>query len=164
LKNLFKLWNAANLSFTPKVHSLLVHALEQVQLFQGIGDTLEDDIKHMHQISARIESRVSRKKIKNQQALVHSRLEAIASNVEVIANIKERKIAAKRKIKSTTTESAENRAKKLKEERNERREQAGINIQETNYPKLTRKHEERKTELLLLTELIVNSINTSQTI
>jgi hypothetical protein len=134
LKNLFKLWSAVNLSFTPKVHSLLVHALEQVQLFQGIGDTLEDDIEHMHQISARIESRVSQMKNKDQQALVHSRLEAIASNVEVITNIEERKIAAERKIKSTTTESAENTAKRLKEERNEWREQAGINIQETYYP------------------------------
>jgi len=164
LKNLFKLWNAANLSFTPKVHSLLVHALEQVQLFQGIGDILEADIKHMHQISARIKSCVSRMKNKDQQALVHSRLEAITSNVEVITNIEERKIAAKCKIKSTTTESAENRAKRLKEERNERREQAGINIQETNYPKLTSKHEERKAKLLLFTELNVNSINTSKTI
>jgi hypothetical protein len=157
-------WNAANLSFTPIVHSLLVHALEQVQLFQGIGDSLEDDIEHMYQISARIKSRVSQMKNKDQQALVHSRLEAIASNVEVITNIEERKIAANRKIKSTTTESAENRAKRLKEERNERREQAGINIQETNYPKLTSKHEERKAELLLLTEMNANSINASQTV
>jgi len=86
-------WNAANLSFTPIVHSLLVHALEQVQLFQGIGDSLEDDIEHMYQISARIKSRVSQMKNKDQQALVHSRLEAIASNVEVITNIEERKIA-----------------------------------------------------------------------
>jgi hypothetical protein len=67
LMNLFNLWTTANLNFTPKVHSILVHALEQVKLFNGIGDTLEDDIEHMHQISARIESCVSQMKNKEQQ-------------------------------------------------------------------------------------------------
>jgi hypothetical protein len=77
----------------------------------------------------------------NQQAFVHSRLEAFESYVEAIANIEERKIAAKCKIKSATTESTENRAIRLKEERNERREQAGIIIQQT---KLTSKHDEKE--------------------
>ena len=152
LQNLFNLWNAANLSFTPKVHSLLVHALEQFQLFQGIGDTLEDDIEHMHQISARIESRVSRMKNKEQQAFVHSRMEAIESNVEVIAKIEERKVEAKRKIKSATLEGAEIRAKRLKKERDDRRVQAAISIQQTSYAKLTSKHDETKAQLLLLTD------------
>ena len=34
LKNLFNLWNAADLNFIPKVHSLLAHALEQAKAFQ----------------------------------------------------------------------------------------------------------------------------------
>jgi hypothetical protein len=40
-------------------------------------DTLEDDIEHMQQISARIESCVSQIKNKEQQAFVHSRIESI---------------------------------------------------------------------------------------
>jgi hypothetical protein len=89
LQNLFKLWSATNLNFTPKIHSILVHALEQVRFFHGIGDTLEDDIEHMHQISARIESRVSHMKNKDQQAYVHSRMESIQSNVAVVTKIEE---------------------------------------------------------------------------
>jgi hypothetical protein len=45
--------------------------------FQGIGDTLEDDVERIHQISAKIEAHVSRMKNKNQQANVHSKMEAI---------------------------------------------------------------------------------------
>jgi hypothetical protein len=74
-------------------------------------------MEHMHQISSRIESRVSQVKNKEQQAFLHSKMEAIESNVEVIAKIEERKKAAARKIKSTTTESAALRAKRLEEEK-----------------------------------------------
>ena len=118
LKNLFNLWKASDLNFTPKVHSILAHALEQAKVFQGIGDTLEDDIEHMHQISARIESRISRMKNKEQQAFVHSRMEAIQCNVQVSEIIEERKIEAKRKM--NTVHNAESRAKRLKEERDDR--------------------------------------------
>jgi hypothetical protein len=67
----------ANLSFTPKVHCLLSHAIHQMRCFEGIGDTLEDDVDHVHQISAHIEARVSRMKDKDKQALVHSKMEVI---------------------------------------------------------------------------------------
>jgi hypothetical protein len=99
LRTLFKLWSATNLNFTPKIHSNLVHALEQVRYFHGIGDTLEDDIEHMHQISAQIESRVSRMLNKDQQAFVHSRMESIQSNVAVVTKIEDRNKDAKRKMK-----------------------------------------------------------------
>jgi hypothetical protein len=67
----------ANLSFTTKIHCLLVHAIHQMRSFEGIGNTLEDDVEHMHQISARIEAGVSHMKDKNKQALVHSKMEVI---------------------------------------------------------------------------------------
>jgi hypothetical protein len=38
LQNLDFLWKSAGLSYTPKVHSVLVHALEQIKECQGIGD------------------------------------------------------------------------------------------------------------------------------
>ncbi len=43
--------------------------------------------------------------------------------------------------------------KKLKEEREERWARAAIAIQQISYAKLITKHEERKSELLLLTQL-----------
>ncbi len=48
LSNLDYMWKMAKLSFSPKMHCLLVHAIHQMQLFEGIGDTLEDDVEHMH--------------------------------------------------------------------------------------------------------------------
>jgi hypothetical protein len=44
LTNLDYLWKAANMSYTSKIHSILVQALEQMQRCQGIGDMLEDDV------------------------------------------------------------------------------------------------------------------------
>ncbi len=38
------LWKVAGLSYTPKIHSVLVHALEQMRKSKGIGDMLEDDV------------------------------------------------------------------------------------------------------------------------
>ena len=87
LGNLAYLWKMANMRFTPKIHCLLSHAIHQMRCFEGIGDTLEDDVEHMHQISARIEARVSRMKDKDKQALVHSKMEAIQFNAEVSENI-----------------------------------------------------------------------------
>jgi hypothetical protein len=57
--------------------------------FGGIGDTLEDDVKHMHQISAQIESRVSQMKNKGQQAHFHSKFEVIQNCAMVKEKIEE---------------------------------------------------------------------------
>jgi hypothetical protein len=149
LENLFKLWDEACLSFTPKVHSLLSHALEQMKRLGGIGDTLEDDIEHMHQISARLEARVSRMKNKEQQAFIHSKMESIQSHKEVTKKVEEVKMESKRNFTKRNLEfCAQTRTKKLKEERDERRAQAAIAIEQTSYAKLTTTHEERKSELL----------------
>jgi len=50
------LWKVANLSYTPKIHSILVHELDEMKQLQGIGDMLEDDVEHIHQMAARIET------------------------------------------------------------------------------------------------------------
>ena len=89
LQNLFKLCSATNLTFTPKIHSILVHALEQARFFLRIGDTLENDMEHMHQIHAWIEPHVSHMKNEDQQAFVPSRMESIQSNVAVVTKIEE---------------------------------------------------------------------------
>jgi hypothetical protein len=100
LENLHYLWNQANLSFTPKIHSLLNHAVEQMRKYNGIGDTLEDDIEQIHQISAKIESRVSRMKNKGQQAHVHSKMEAIQNCSMVREKIQQSQLASKRVFKN----------------------------------------------------------------
>ncbi len=115
------------MNFTPKIHSILVHALEQARFFLRIGDTLEDDMEHMHQIHAWIEPHVSHMKNEDQQAFVPSRMESIQSNVAVVTKIEERNKDTKHKMKA----SADIRAKWLKEERNEGQEQAAIKIQQT---------------------------------
>jgi hypothetical protein len=89
LDNLDYMWKMAKMNFTPKLHCLLVHAIYHMRLFEWIGDTLEDDMEHMHQISARIEAQLSHMKDKDKQALVHSKMEAIQFNVEVTEKIEQ---------------------------------------------------------------------------
>jgi hypothetical protein len=48
------LWSSAGLSFMPKIHGLLAHAVEQVERLNGIGDLLEDDLEHLHQMSKKL--------------------------------------------------------------------------------------------------------------
>ncbi len=72
IESLDYLWEHAGLSFTPKIHGRLAHASNQVELLGGIGDMLENDLEHLHQISKKISDRTSRIKNKHQQALSHS--------------------------------------------------------------------------------------------
>jgi hypothetical protein len=81
--NLNYLWTQAHLNFTPKLHSTLEHSLDHMRRFNGIGDMLEDDVEHIHQIAAKIEARVSRMKNKSGQALVHSKMEAMQNSREI---------------------------------------------------------------------------------
>ena len=85
LGNLKKLWNAANLSHTPKVHSLLHHATKQMQKFEGIGDLLEDDVEKMHQIAGNFEARSSRLNSATGRAVAQSKMEAMSHNATYAA-------------------------------------------------------------------------------
>jgi hypothetical protein len=87
--------------------------------FGGIGDTLEDDVEYMHQMSARIESRVSRMKNEGQQAFVHCKIEFIQNCAKVKSKIEESQMAAKCHVTNNrnTELCALNRAKKAKVER-----------------------------------------------
>jgi hypothetical protein len=104
LENLDYLWKNAGLSYTPKVHSLLAHALEQMRECEGIGDMLEDDVEHIHQIAARIEARTSRMKDKARQAFVHSKIEAIQNSQVIKAKLVASQEYAKRKFKKRNPE------------------------------------------------------------
>jgi hypothetical protein len=101
LSNLDYLWKVAGMSYTPNIHSVLVHALEQMRKSKGIGDMLEDDVEHIHQIAARIEARTSQMKNETQQAFVHSKIEHIQNIQEIKAKL----------------ESSQKSKKKLEEEK-----------------------------------------------
>ncbi len=73
LKNLQKLWDNARMSFTPNIHGVLAHTIEQVRRFEDIGDILEDDLEHLHQTAARIYSCIRSIKGKKTNLLFHAR-------------------------------------------------------------------------------------------
>ena len=104
LSNLEYLWEIAGMSYTPKIHGVLVHALDQMKRLKGIGDMLEDDIEHMHQISARIESRTNRIKNKPQQPLVYSQIEHIQNSQEIKVKIASSQQNSQRKFKRRNDE------------------------------------------------------------
>jgi hypothetical protein len=95
--NLNYLWSKAQMSFTPKLHGTLDHALDHMKRHNGFGDMLEDDVEHVYQISARIEARVSRMKNKKGQANVHSKMEAMQNSREV-REATDRSIALSRRV------------------------------------------------------------------
>lgn len=122
LQNLDFLWKSAGLSYTPKLHGVLVHALEQMKRCEGIGDILEDDVEHIHQIAAKIETRTSRMKDKSKQAFVHSKIEAIQNSQEIKSKLAVSKKDAKRNFKKRNIElDSEQRQHKQKLERDSSR-------------------------------------------
>jgi hypothetical protein len=122
LQNSDYLWKNAGLSYIPKVHSALVHALEQIREFPGIGDMMEDDVEHIHQLAAKIEARTSRMKDKARQAFVHSKIEAIQNSHEIKAKLAASKEQAKRNFKKRNMDlDSEQRKTKLKIERDSSR-------------------------------------------
>jgi hypothetical protein len=46
-----ELMEGCKLSHTPKKHSLIMNALQQMIMYGGIGDILEDNVMKMHQIA-----------------------------------------------------------------------------------------------------------------
>lgn len=120
-----------------------------MRYLEGFGDTLEDDVEHMHQISARIEARVSRMKDKDRQAFVHSKMEAIQFNAAVTETIQGRKEKAARNFKKRNMElCASTRAAKMKKERDEKRTETLIAVEEKPHDQLITLYEKEKAEML----------------
>jgi hypothetical protein len=105
LRQLDHLWSKAGLSFTPKIHGILYHALHQWKLLRGFGDMLEDDLEHLHQTSKRISDRTSRMRNKTQQAFSHSKIEAKLNNKEICAATSAVELDAKRTFKKRKTDT-----------------------------------------------------------
>jgi len=149
LVNLDFLWDKADLSFTPKIHGLIAHAVEQVQRLEGIGDVLEDDLEHLHQTSVKITACVSRMKNKGQQAFVHSKMEAKRSNIEVRERVEKSQEASKRAFKKRNMElDSTVRAVKAKTERDGSRMETMLFVQQKPQLTLQTRHEIEKQQYL----------------
>jgi hypothetical protein len=149
LRNLHYLWTQAKLSFTPKIHGLLSHAVPQMRHFHGFGDTLEDDVERIHQISAQIESPVSRMKNKGKQAHVHSKMEAIQNCNLVKEKIEASQTLSKRVFKKQNQElCAHERGKRLKIERDSSRSETMRFLEGNPHAPVISSHEMSKAEML----------------
>jgi hypothetical protein len=121
LKKLNYLWTTANLGKTPKFHSLLENALQQASYIGGFGDMLEDGAEMMHQIAGRFESRASKIKGHEKQALSHAKMEAIAKDSQKIDK------------HTLTVNKKEERRKPLKSERDEVQVKTNEEIKKNTY-------------------------------
>jgi len=141
------LWSSAGLSFTPKIHGVLAHAVEQVERLNGIGDLLEDDLEHLHQMSKKIADRTSRIKVKDQQARSHSQMEAKLNNSNIIMQMEKSQAESKRVFKRRRVDAAE-RAANAKKERDESRLETITSVEEKPYSRMVSLYESEKESLL----------------
>jgi hypothetical protein len=110
------LLSKAGMSFMPKIHGVLAHAMQQAERIGGIGDLLEDDLEHLHQISKKITDQTSRIKNKMQQARSHSQMEAKLNNREIMARTIQSKDESKHLFKKQRVDATA-RAAQAKVER-----------------------------------------------
>jgi len=141
------LWSSAGLSFTPKIHGVLSHAVEQVERLNGIGDLLEDDLEHLHQMSKKIGDRTNRIKNKDQQARSHSQMEAKLNNSDIISRMQQSQAESKRVFKRRRIDATE-RAAAAKQERDENRMETLTSVEERPYGRMVSFYDSEKTSLL----------------
>ena len=55
-----KIWKAMTFSITPKAHALFAHAADDQDIFDGIGDKVEDPIEKRHQTQAQYDQMLQR--------------------------------------------------------------------------------------------------------
>jgi hypothetical protein len=144
------LWGLAGLSFTPKIQGVLAHAADQVEFFGGIGDLLEDDLEHLHQMSQRISYRTGRIKSTTQQAISHSKMEAKVNvnNKEIVNKTKESKKESMRVFKKARTGSIK-RAAQAKIERDNSRIETLVEVERKPHSKIVSFYESEKARLLV---------------
>jgi len=131
----------------PKIHGVLAHAADQVELLGGIGDMLEDDLEHLHQMSQKISYRTSRIKNVAQQATSHSKIEAKLNNKEIIDKTKESQLHSKRAYKKARTGSNE-QAAQAKIERDNSRIETLVEVERKPHSKIVSFYESEKARLL----------------
>ncbi len=149
LSALREFWEAARLSHTPKLHSLLMHALTQMRKLGGIGDILEDDVEKMHQIAGRSESRVARLKSATGRAIAEAKIEAISKNCDVKQHVERSKNLAKRKfLEQDTRLSAMDKKKLMKSEHDCKQLHKVTELNKAALPKIFTAHERLKQDFI----------------
>lgn len=70
-----ELWNDLDLNVTPKFHILIAHTIDQMVMYDGIADKVEDFVEKSHQVGKRLDHLVARMKTQSfeQQELVKIR-------------------------------------------------------------------------------------------
>jgi hypothetical protein len=89
LHEIEKLWEKLDLSYTPKFHALMRHALEQMRRVVGFGEMLEDHVEKSHQDMDTFHQRVARLRSFEKRANSYSRHEKTVNDPEVLAAGKE---------------------------------------------------------------------------
>ena len=79
------LWDDLDLLKGPKLHILFDHTIEQVELFKGIADLVEDFVEKYHQIGKKLDHLVARMSAQSfqQQELVKIRRQWLTTNPSV---------------------------------------------------------------------------------
>ena len=82
IKVLEGLWKKLDLNITPKMHILTCHTLDQVIMFGGIADKVEDFVEKAHQMGKKLDHLVSRMSSQSfrQQELVKIRRQWLTSD------------------------------------------------------------------------------------
>ena len=124
IKGLAEIWKELDLSVTPKMHILICHTLDQVIMFGGIADKVEDFIEKAHQIGKKLDHLVARMNSQSfyQQELVKIRRQWLASDPLVTHRLSAVRQQAKRKFRPDSPgkkpTKAYNRKRVKREKRN----------------------------------------------
>ena len=95
------LWNDIELKEGPKLHILFDHTIEQVELFKGIADLVEDFVEKYHQVGKRLDHLVARMSAQSfrQQELVKIRRQWLSNDPLVSKQIHKVLLKRKRNMK-----------------------------------------------------------------
>ena len=79
------LWKEMDLNKGPKLHILFDHAIEQIELFKGIADLVEDFVEKYHQVGKKLDYLVARMSAQSfrQQEMVKIRRQWLTTNPSV---------------------------------------------------------------------------------
>jgi hypothetical protein len=114
---------------------------------QRVGDLLENDLGHLHQMSKAISDHTSRIKNKQQQAFSHSKIEVKLDNKDIEAIIKQVQVKTKR-VMSKWPYDAISKSDSAETERDVNRLQTLVQVERKEHTKLLTYHEEQKLKML----------------
>jgi hypothetical protein len=113
----------------------------------GFGDLLKDDLEHLHQMSKAISNRTSSIKNKQQQAFLHSKIEAKLNNKDIKAIIQQVEVDTKRVLKKQPLNYI-SKIDMAKIERDSNRMDTLVQEERKEHNKLVTYHEQQKLRLL----------------